>query len=387
MFNIKTMNKISPKGTKLFDAAKYVCSDSVEAPDAILVRSAKLLDYDFEPTLKCIVRAGAGYNNIPVDRCSEKGIAVFNTPGANANAVKELVIASLILSARQVIPSTDWVKTLKGHGDKVSTEVEAGKSQFEGPEILGKTLGVVGLGAIGSLVANAADALGMRVLGYDPFLSVDAAWNLSSNIQHINDLDTIYAESDYITLHLPSNNETNGMINSETIAKMKDGVRIINIARGELINDADLLAALESGKVNRYVTDFASDALIGGKNVIAFPHIGSSTPESEENCAVMGVRQIKYFLEEGGIRNSVNLPNIEVPRKTGARICMVHKNVPTILGQISSIFSARNINIANLLNKSRGQLAYTIVDLDGDIDDDAKAKLNAIDGILNIRII
>ena len=308
MLKIKTLNKISPVGLDCFDRKYYTYGDEIENPDAVMVRSAAMHEMELPESLKAIARAGAGVNNIPVDRCSEAGIVVFNTPGANANAVKELVIAGLLISSRKVIAGIEWAKTLKGSGDQVAKLVEKGKSAFTGPEIAGKRLGVIGLGAIGIMVANAARGLGMEVYGYDPYLSVDAAWNLSRAIHHATNIKDIFAECDYITIHVPLTNETRGLINAESIATMRDGVRILNFARGDLVNDADLIAALDSGKVAAYVTDFANDALLGVDGVIAIPHLGASTPESEDNCAQMAAKELIDYLENGNITNSVTCP-------------------------------------------------------------------------------
>lgn len=371
MFNIKTLNKISPAGLDRFDRTKYTYGDDIAEPDAILVRSASMHEMELPDSLKAIARAGAGVNNIPLDKCSEKGIVVFNTPGANANAVKELVLAGLLLSSRKVVAGIDWAKTLKGNGDAVGKMVEKGKSAFAGPEISGKTLGVIGLGAIGILVANAARSLGMNVYGYDPYLSVDAAWNLSRSVVHANTLKEIYENCDYISVHVPLNSETREMICAESIATMKDGVRILNFARGDLVANADIIKALESGKVASYVTDFPSDDVIGVDGVIAIPHLGASTPESEDNCAFMAANEIMGFLQNGSIKNSVNMPNVELGAPTDKRICVIHKNVPNLITSITSKISEANINIENMVNKSRNDYAYTVIDT-------GKADLNAV---------
>ena len=379
MYNIKTYNKISAYGIDEFDKNKYAIADDAEDAVGAIVRSAALHDEVFPKSLLAIARAGAGTNNIPIQRCSEEGIVVFNTPGANANAVKELVIAGLLLASRRVIPAIDWAKTLKGNGAEVGKMVEKGKGAFAGPEISGKKLGIIGLGAIGVLVANAANALGMKVYGYDPYLSVDAAWNLTHNAIHAIDLNDIFEKCDYITLHVPLTPDTKGFINSESIAKMKDGVRLLNFARGDLINSADLLAALDSGKVAAYVTDFPSDDVIGADGVIAIPHLGASTPESEDNCANMAAADLIEYIENGNIINSVNMPNISMPRTGAERICVIHKNVPAVINKITGIISERNINISNMLNKSKKEFAYTMLDLD---ENDA-AKVDAIAGAIN----
>ncbi len=386
MFEIKTLNKISPSGLDRFDTTKYAYGDEIAAPDAIMVRSAAMHDYAMNPELKAIARAGAGVNNIPVADCAEKGIVVFNTPGANANAVKELVIAGLLISSRRVIPAIDWAKTLKGNGDQVGKMVEKGKSAFTGPEILGKSLGVIGLGAIGIEVANAAKALGMTVYGYDPYLSVDAAWHLSRSIKHSTDLKDIFANCDYITVHVPLTDGTKGMINAESIATMKDGVRILNFARGGLVDEASIINALGTGKVAAYVTDFPSDGIIGVDGAICIPHLGASTPESEDNCASMAAGQLIDFLENGNIVNSVNFPAVSCPRTGKCRVCIIHKNIPNMLSSISAVISNDNVNIENMLNKAKGDYAYTMVDIDSDVaslEDDIKA----IDGVIRVRII
>ena len=353
MFKILTLNKIAACGTDLFDRSKYTVTDMEAEPDGIMVRSANMLEEKFAPTLKAIARAGAGVNNIPVDRCSEEGICVFNTPGANANAVKELVIAGLLLTSRKVAAAIDWAKTLKGKGDEVSKLVEKGKSQFAGPEIMGKTLGIVGLGAIGVKVANTALSLGMEVIGYDPFLSVNAALSLKPSVKVVKTLDEVYAAADYITLHLPYNKDTKDTVNTDSLAKMKDGVRILNFARGELVNTEALLAALESGKCAAYITDFPNDALIGVDGVTAIPHLGASTPESEDNCAIMAAQELIAYLERGTVKNSVNLPDCELAKTADCLVCVIHKNVPAIIAQITGVISAGGGNIENIASKSK----------------------------------
>ena len=386
MYKIKTYNKISKTGLAAFDD-KYTIGDEVENADGAIVRSAALHEVEFPESLKAIARAGAGTNNIPIDRCSEQGIVVFNTPGANANAVKELVIAAMLISSRRVISGIEWVKTLKGNGKEVGKMVEKGKSAFAGPEIKGKTIGVVGLGAIGVMVANAANALGMTVYGYDPYLSVKSAWNLTHNAVHIYDINEIFEKCDYITVHVPLTDDTKGLINKDTIAKMKDGVRILNFARGELVNTDDIKAALESGKVAAYVTDFPSDDIIGVDGVIAVPHLGASTPDSEDNCASMAARELIDYIENGNIVNSVNLPEITMPRSGKHRVCIIHRNIPNMLTAITGIFAGDNVNIENLLNKSRGNYAYPMLDID-EADTSAVAdKIGAIDGVIRVRVI
>lgn len=378
MYKIKTLNKISPHGLDRFDKKYYTYGDDMENPDAIMVRSASMHEMELPDSLKAIARAGAGVNNIPLDKCTEKGIVVFNTPGANANAVKELVLAGMLLSSRKVVNGIEWAKTLKGNGDEVAKMVEKGKSAFAGPEIKGKTLGVIGLGAIGVLVANAADQLGMKVYGYDPYLSVDGAWNLSQNVIHAKDRTEIYQKCDYITIHVPCNKETREMICEESIATMKDGVRLLNFARGELVSTPDITAALSSGKVAAYVTDFPSDELLGVDGVICIPHLGASTPESENNCASMAADELIGFLETGSIKNSVNFPRVELGRTGNSRVCIIHKNVPNLITQISSVFSTAGVNIDKLTNDSRGDIAYTVVETGDSLPDGIIAGIKAI---------
>ena len=379
MFNIKTLNKISPIGMAKFNE-NYNCGDDVENPDAIILRSFNMHDMEIPKTVKAIARAGAGVNNIPIDKCSEKGIVVFNTPGANANAVKELVIAGLLISSRKITEGIAWANTLT---EDVAKSVEKGKSQFVGPEIMGKKLGVIGLGAIGVMVSNAAHALGMDVIGYDPYISVDAAWGLSRAIHKASNVKEIFEQCDYITIHVPLNDETKNIINEETIAEMKDGVRILNFARGGLVNSDAIIKAVESGKVAKYVTDFPDENMIGKENIIAIPHLGASTPESEDNCAVMAAGELIDYLENGNITNSVNFPKCTMERSGGVRICIFHKNIPNMIGQISKYFAEKNVNIENLINKGRGDYAYTMLDVDHDMGNDTID----FDGIISIRII
>ncbi len=387
MYKILCLNKISPVGTKRLGEA-YTFSPEIENPDGILVRSAAMHDMELGEDLLAIARAGAGVNNIPVDKCLEKGIVVFNTPGANANAVKELVLCALLLTSRRIAPAMDWVKTLKGQGDQVEKLIEKGKSQFAGPEIQGKALGVVGLGAIGILVANAASQLGMEVYGYDPYLSVEHAWHLSSAVHRSLSLDEIYAKCDYITLHLPQTKDTKGMVNGDSIQKMKDGVRILNFARGALVDSPALLKALEKGKVAAYATDFPTDSMLGTEGIVALPHLGASTPESEDNCAVMAVDQIKDYLENGNILNSVNLPSISMAREAGTkRICIIHKNVPNTIALFASTCGEAGINIENMQSKSKGEYAYTILDVSGDLSPAAVDALRALEPIVKVRVI
>lgn len=386
MYNIQTLNKIAACGTDIFNKELYTVADNFENPDAIMVRSAAMHDMEFGSNLLAIARAGAGVNNIPVDKCAEMGICVFNTPGANANAVKELVIAGLLLASRNIAGAMDWVKTLKGD-ENAPKAVEKGKSQFVGPEIQGKTLGIIGLGAIGCLVANAALAIGMKVVGVDPFMSVNAALRLNPAVKVVNSNDAVYAEADYISVHVPCNADTKGFINAEAIAKMKDGVRILNFARGELVNDADLIAAIENKKVARYVTDFPNANTIGVDGIVAIPHLGASTPESEDNCAVMAANELIDYIENGNITNSVNLPDASM-NATGKKICIIHKNIPSVISQITAIFGNNGINIENMLNKSKKDYAYTMIDAQcSEVADSAISEINAVDGVIRVRVI
>ena len=385
MYKIKTLNKISEQGLEIFDD-NYEVGDNLEHEDGILVRSAKLHDYDFPAELKAIARAGAGVNNIPVDTCTEKGICVFNTPGANANAVKELVLCALILSSRQVIPGIEWVKTLPA--DDFGKAVEKGKSQFVGPEIDGKKLGVIGLGAIGVNVANAAVKLGMEVYGYDPYISVNAAWKLSKWVHKAATVEELFKECDYITVHVPATPDTKNMINKKSLAMMKDGVRILNFARDTLVNTADIIKALKSGKVARYITDFGSKELVETENTVVLPHLGASTPESEDNCATMAVKEMIDYLENGNIKNSVNYPACDMGIcQVAGRIGLLHANVPNMIGQITSILAAEGINIANMTNKSRDKYAYTLLDLEDPAKAEAVSHLEKINGMYKVRVI
>ncbi|MCB6366492.1 phosphoglycerate dehydrogenase [Intestinibacillus massiliensis] len=386
MFNVKLYNKISRVGLDNLDPAKYACSEDFTDYDAVLVRSAKLHDVAFPENLKCIARAGAGVNNIPVEKCAEQGIVVFNTPGANANAVKELVICALLMASRKIVQGANWVRSLKGTPD-IGPAAEKGKATYAGPEIAGKRLGVVGLGAIGVQVANAAVGLDMEVWGYDPFLSVDGALKLSRSVKHVTDLNEIFANCDYITVHVPLLPDTQNLICAESLAKMKDGVRVVNLARGELVDEQAMAAALASGKVAAYVSDFASDCILEQENAIVLPHLGASTPESEDNCAKMAVYEISEFLEKGTIRNSVNFPNLKVPYEGGFRVCMIHRNVPNMIGAATGVFSSKGVNIENMGNRSKGEFAYTIMDVSAEPDEAMLADLRAVEGMISIRVI
>jgi len=386
MVKYNCLNPIAPIGLNLF-TEKYEKTESLEGADAVLVRSASMLDLDLPENLKAIARAGAGVNNIPLDKCAEKGIVVFNTPGANANGVKELVIAGLMLASRDVVGGINWVQTIK-EDENVAKLVEKGKSKFAGKEISGKKFGVIGLGAIGVLVANAAKRLGMEVYGCDPFISVEHAWNLSRDIISVKTKEDIYRECDYITVHVPLLDDTKKMINKDTIAMMKDGVVILNFARDLLVNDEDMEEALKSGKVAKYVTDFPNAKTAGMEGVIAIPHLGASTEESEDNCAVMAVKEIKDYMEYGIIKNSVNYPDCDAGICTsGKRITLNHKNIPNMLSQFTGTVSAENINISNLINKSKGDYAYTVLDIEGNVTDTIIKKLNDINGVLKVRVI
>ncbi len=387
MYKIQTLNKISTVGLELFPRDRYEIASEIMHPDAAIVRSFDMHEMTMPDTLKVIARAGAGVNNIPIDKCSQKGIVVLNTPGANADSVKELTIASLFMSSRKIISGINWAKTLIGKGDEVPKLIEKGKSNFEGPEIKGKRLGVIGLGAIGVKVANDAIALGMEVSGFDPIISVEAAWELSRNVKRALSLDGILSKSDYITLHVPLNDNTKGMLNKDKFALMKKNVRIINFARGGLVNNEDLRAAIAAGVVAAYVTDFADEELLKMDNVISLPHLGASTPEAEDNCAKMAVHQIKNFLEFGNIKNSVNFPDCEMEPAGRTRITVGNNNVPNMVGQITTLLAGEKINIADLLNKSKGDLAYNIIDIDGALSGTVVEKLKRVGGVIMVRVI
>ncbi|HZH59559.1 MAG TPA: phosphoglycerate dehydrogenase [Metabacillus sp.] len=388
---IKTLNNIAEVGLNVFSKGNYAIDNNSENPDAIVLRSYNMHSMEFANNLKAIARAGAGVNNIPVDKCTEQGIVVFNTPGANANAVKEMVLTTLMASSRNLFAGVAWTKSLEGEGDQIPKLVEAGKKQFVGKEIKGKTLGVIGLGAIGALVANDALGLDMDVIGFDPFISVDTAWNLSRKVQRAMSLEQLFANSDYITVHVPLTPDTKGMFNEETFAIMKTGVHILNFSRGELVNEEDMKAALESGKVGKYVTDFPNENVLKMNNVVPIPHLGASTKESEENCAIMAARQVKDFLETGNIKNSVNFPNASLPYTGKRRVATFHKNVPNMVGQITQAISSYNLNIADMVNRSRGDYAYTMIDIDnevnGDIIPQLEEQITKIEGIVTTRLI
>ncbi len=388
MYTIKTFNKIDEKGLELLPKAYTILDEHTDGDyEGVILRSFKLHGVELSKQVKAIARAGAGVNNVPVEECSQQGIVVFNTPGANANAVKELVIAGLLMGSRDVTGAIDWAKDLRGQED-VAKKVEAGKSQFAGPEIAGKTLGVIGLGAIGALVANIAVSLGMHVYGYDPFISVDAAWGLKSQVNKAANMEELLEKADYISVHVPLMDATKGMINEELIAKMKDGVRLLNFSRGPLVDDDAIEKALESGKVYRYITDFPNERTVAMPHVIAIPHLGASTPESETNCAKMAASQIKDYLENGNIKNSVNYPAVNLGVcQSEARIAVLNKNVPNMVGQITSVLAHHGLNIQDMLNKSKKEYAYTLIDLDVAVNKAVVQELEAIDGVLKVRVI
>ena len=383
MKNIKLMNKIAKVGTDNFDRTIYNVGEDVEKADAIMVRSASLHEMEFNPELEAIARCGAGVNNIPVEKCAENGIVVFNTPGANANGVKELAICALILASRDVVGGIKWVETLKGQ-EGIAKLVEKGKSAYVGNELLGKKLGVVGLGAIGGMVANAANALGMSVVGYDPYLTPQAAWNLAPTIKQATGYDEIFKTCDYITLHVPATPTTKNMICEASISSMKDGVKIINLSRADLVNAADMKAAIASKKVSVYVTDFPNEETVCEEGIINIPHLGASTYESEDNCAVMAAKQLDEYLKTGNIKNSVNYPSVSLPRTSNARVCVMHKNIPNMLSQITAVFSKDGVNIENLANGSKGDFAYTIAEVEN-ASNVAVEDIAKIEGVLRVK--
>ena len=387
MYTIQTLNAISPVIYNHLPQDSYTVAKETAAPDAIIVRSASMLDMELPASLQSIARAGAGYNNIPVDKCTEAGICVFNTPGANANAVKELTLAGLLLASRDIIGGVEWVKELKPGETSVAKQVEKGKSQFVGPEIQGKTLVVMGLGAIGVLVANAAATLGMKVIGYDPFISVENAWARSTTIQRATSLDAMLAEADYVTVHIPLSDKTRNMIDEQVLAKMKPSAALLNFSRAELCDTAAVLAALQAGRLRKYVIDFPTEAVIGQPGVIALPHLGASTPESEDNCADMAALQTRDYLETGSIRNSVNLPACELEPAEKHRITVIHKNIPNMIAQITAQLAGANVNIEHLVNKSRKDVAYTVVDSLDDLPADIVETLSAVEGIIRVRVV
>lgn len=388
---IKTLNHIAERGLNVFNKDHYTIDNESNEADAILVRSYNMHALELSAPLKAIARAGAGVNNIPVEKCTEKGIVVFNTPGANANAVKELVLTTLIAASRNLFAGVAWARTLEAEGDQIPKLVEAGKKQFVGKEIKGKTLGVIGLGAIGALVANDALNLDMEVIGFDPFISVDTAWNLSRNVHRAMTIEQLFANSDFITVHVPLTNDTKGMFNEATFSIMKPDVHILNFSRDGLVNEADMAVALETGKVGKYITDFPNENVLKMKNVVPIPHLGASTGESEENCAIMAARQLKEYLETGNIKNSVNFPNVALPYTGKPRVAVFHKNVPNMVGQITSAISSYHLNIADMINRSRGEYAYTMIDIDNEVNNDIipsiEAQIKEIEGIVGVRLI
>lgn len=383
---VKLLNKIAAVGTNELDLDYYEVGADIESPDAIMVRSAAMHDMTFEPEMLAIARCGAGVNNIPVDRCSKEGIVVFNTPGANANGVKELTLCALFLASRRITDGIEWAKTLAGDADAAKT-VEKGKSAFAGTEVQGKKLGVIGLGAIGGMVANAALHLGMEVMGCDPYLSVEAAWSLSRNVKRAASYEQIFRECDYITLHIPATPETKNTINADAISVMKDGVKIINLARADLVDAEALKTGLAAGKVSAYVTDFPTPEIIGVSGVVAIPHLGASTEEAEDNCAVMAAHELDDYLRFGNIKNSVNFPNVSMPHSGDVRICLLHSNVPSIISQITAALSEQHINIENMINKSKGDNAYTLLEINGSVSDSTVAKIKSIEGMYRVRVI
>ena len=386
MFRIKSLNKIASVCLAQLDKGRFVVEDDCTNPDGILVRSAKMHDYEFPEALRAIARAGAGTNNIPIDRCSEAGIVVFNSPGANANAVKEEVIFAMLAASRHMFEANEWAKREAASGADVLTTMEKAKSQFAGPEIFGKTLGIIGLGAIGAKVADAALGLGMNIVGYDPYLSVHAALSLDRRVDVVSNLDDLLKVSDYITIHVPLNDSTRNTIDAAAIAKMKGDVRIINLARNGLVDEEALIPALESGRVAAYVTDFPDNRIANAAGVIALPHLGASTPESEDNCAIMAAHELQDYLENGNITNSVNMPAVSMERSGEARICVIHHNIPNTLAQITSIVSGAGMNVENLANKSRKDYAYTMLDVNGKVADAMVEQIKGIEGVIRVRV-
>ena len=384
MKNIKLMNKIAAVGTDVFDRNLYNVADDVDNADAIMVRSAALHEMEFNPELEAIARCGAGVNNIPVEKCTEKGVVVFNTPGANANGVKELAICALIMAARDVVGGIKWAETLKGQ-EGIAKLVEKGKGAYVGNELVGKKLGVIGLGAIGGMVANAANALGMVVMGCDPYITPRAAWSLAPSIKQAASYEEIYQTCDYISIHVPATPQTKNMICEKTLSMMKDGVKIINLARADLVNAADIKKAIADGKVSRYIVDFPTEETVGEAGIVNIPHLGASTFESEDHCAVMAAKQLDEYLKCGNIVNSVNFPNVSMPHNSAARVCVMHKNIPNMISQITAAFASSNVNIENLANGSKGEVAYTIVETNDKADTAIVNAVSAIDGVFKVK--
>ena len=387
MYKVKTMNAIAQQGLDVLNEAGLAVGPELDAPEGLLIRSAALHNMEFNPELLCIGRAGIGVDNIPIDRCTEAGIAVFNTPGANAESVKELLTCALMMASRDIFGAVTWVNSLAGEGDAIPALVEKGKKKFIGPEISGKKLGVIGLGTIGAKVANIAQKLDMEVYGYDPYLSVASAWNLSSKVKRVTDLDVMLRTCDYITMHIHYTPETRHYLNAERFAKMKPGMRVLNLSRGELVDDDAMLAALESGQVARYVTDFPNAKLVGRNNIVCMPHIGASTPEAEDKCAIMGAQEVRDYLLQGNILNSVNLPNAQLDRLGQSRLCIIHKNQPKMLNQFLEMIAEENINVEHMLNKARGDIAYTIFDTNTELDDAMAQRMAAVPGVIRVRLI
>lgn len=387
MLQIKTLNNISNAVRDILTPDSYAIDDATEQPDAILVRSAKCHDMTFNPELRAIARAGAGTNNIPIDRCTEAGICVFNTPGANANAVKELVFAAMLASSRNLFEAVDWIDTIADEGDEIPALVESGKKRFIGSEVMGKTLGVIGLGAIGVMVANEGYAMNMRVIGYDPYISVQHAWGLSRAVEHASSLDDLLAEADYITIHVPLSDKTKGYASEDFLKKVKRGATLLNFSRGELVDDNAILTALADGQVGRYITDFPNERLVNQPGITCIPHLGASTPESEENCAIMAAQELKDYIENGNIHNSVNYPDCEMPRSGQMRICLLHENAPNMIVKITELLAAKGANITNLNNRSRGNIAYTIVDLDEKVNLSIEDELRTLPSMVRVVIL
>jgi D-3-phosphoglycerate dehydrogenase / 2-oxoglutarate reductase len=387
MARIRTYNKIAPEGLAILEDRGHTVGPEIDDPDAILVRSAKLHEIEFGPSLKAIARAGAGVNNVPVDRCTAEGIAVFNTPGSNANSVKELVVAGLMISSRNIIGGYNWVQRLDAGTTDIAREVESGKGAFAGPEVAGKKLGVIGLGAIGVMVANIGEALQMEVIGFDPYLSVENAWGLSRSVRRAESLEALIAEADYVTLHAPLNDATRGIINAQLLARARQGIRILNFARGGLVDNEAITAAVRSGQVSAYVTDFPEAELLGVEGVWTIPHLGASTPEAETNSAVMAARQLADYLESGNVRNGVNFPDCALDGNGGDRIVFLNRNVPNMVGQVTTILAEAGLNISDMLNRHRGDFAYNIIDIDSEVDETVIDRLRAVEGIVRIRVI
>lgn len=387
MHSIQTLNNISPRGLEILPKERFQVGPKADKPDGVLVRSANMHELELPPTVKAIARAGAGVNNIPIDKCTGRGIVVFNTPGANANSVKELVIIALLITSRRIASAISWVKSLAGRGAEIPGVVEKEKANFVGPEIKGKRLGVIGLGAVGVQVANDTAALGMEVMGYDPYISIESAWGLSRAVQRAPDIDTLISTSDYITIHVPLTEQTREMMNAKRFAKMKHGVRLLNFARAELVSTPDVLKAIADGIVEYYATDFPEEDLIRNDHVVAFPHLGASTPEAEDNCAIMAARQLMDFLELGNIKNSVNFPDCAMPANGNTRVVIANRNIPNMVGQITTMLAANKINISEMINRHKGDYAYNIIDIEGEVPENFADEVMKIEGIITARVI